>query len=200
MEIRINSVLFVLALALVVVVATGCAHIPPSPTDTGVGVEEVPEEDLCDESSLKLGESWIDSELCDASTGEVFTASQFKGKPILFESFAVWCPICTQQQKQILDLHDELGDSFVSISIDTDPNEDEGIIRSHVKANGFTWRYAVSPALVTKMLIDEFGPSIVSVPSAPMILICEDGSYRKLGGRTVRSTAKLKSEIEAGCP
>jgi len=143
--------------------------------------------------------AWLDFELKDVSTGESFKISDFVGKPILLESFAVWCPTCTAQQNKLKELHEEVGDSVVSISLDTDPNEDEERIRTHIESNGFNWYYAISPIEVTQALIDEFGNSIVSAPTAPMVLICEDGSFRKLGGFGVRSVDKLKEEIANGC-
>jgi thiol-disulfide isomerase/thioredoxin len=142
---------------------------------------------------------WLNLELSDVRTGEKFKISDFAGKPILLGTFAVWCPTCTKQQRRIKELHEEVGDSVISISLDTDPNEDAGIVLEHIEENGFDWRYAISPEAMTLTLVDEFTSSIVSAPSAPMILVCEDGSYRKLGGFGVRSVDKLKDEIAAGC-
>lgn len=142
---------------------------------------------------------WKNIELKDVKTGEIFKISEFEGKPILLESFAVWCSVCTKQQEEISKLHEEIGDTVISISIDTDPNEDESKILNHIDKNGFDWYYAISPAEMTKSLIDEFGNGIINAPSAPMILICEDGSYRKLGGTGSRKVNELKEEIKAGC-
>ena len=142
---------------------------------------------------------WMNTELNDISTGETFKISDFEGKPVLLESFAVWCPTCTKQQKELKKLHEEVGDSVVSIALDTDPNEDEKKILNHIQENGFNWYYAVSPIEMTQSLISEFGNGIISAPSAPMILICEDGSYRKLGGSGSRSVEELKEELERGC-
>ena len=44
--------------------------------------------------------AWLATELTDVATGETFTLAEFAGTPVLLESFAVWCPICTNQQKQ----------------------------------------------------------------------------------------------------
>jgi len=165
--------------------------------ETGTEIEE-PETLLCDKE-LTLGTSWMDSELCNVRDGEVFTIGQFD-KPVLLESFAVWCPICTQQQKKTKELHDgEFGDEFISISLDTDPNEDEAIVRSHTNANGFTWRYSVAPAEVTQMLINDLTLAIINPPTVPMVLVCPDGNFRRLSGTRVRSAEKLREEIEAGC-
>ncbi|MFB6351225.1 MAG: SDR family NAD(P)-dependent oxidoreductase, partial [Bradymonadaceae bacterium] len=39
--------------------------------------------------------SWRTVDLTDVRTGEAFTISQFEGRPVLLEFFAVWCPKCT---------------------------------------------------------------------------------------------------------
>ena len=152
-------------------------------------------------SATNSGQSpaWMNTNLKDVSTGNTFKISDFKGKPILLESFAVWCPTCTKQQKEIKKLHEEIGDSIISISLDTDPNEDESKILEHIQKNGFEWRYAVSPIEMTQSLRDQFGNSIINAPGAPVVLICEDQSFRKLEGFGARDPDKLKEEIERGC-
>ena len=47
---------------------------------------------------------WMEIELTDVATGETFKIGDFKGKPILLESFAVWCPTCLAQQKEVVSL------------------------------------------------------------------------------------------------
>jgi thiol-disulfide isomerase/thioredoxin len=143
------------------------------------------------------GGGWIDAEFKDVRTGESFRISDFAGKPVLLESFAVWCPTCTKQQKEIKEFHEDVGDSVVSISLDTDPNEDEARVLEHVNSNGFDWYYAVSPASVTQELINEFGVGFVNAPSVPMALICDDGSFEKLGGG-VKDVDELKEAV-ANC-
>lgn len=140
--------------------------------------------------------SWTDLSLKNINTQEEFKISDFSGKPILIESFAVWCPTCTSQQKKIKELHDELGDSVISISLDTDPNEDESKVIGHVSKYGFDWIYVISPVELTKALIDEFGIDFVNAPSAPMALICPDGTYKQLRSG-VKSSSELKEEIDS---
>jgi hypothetical protein len=65
-------------------------------------------------------------------------------------------------------------DDVVHISLDTDPNEDEAKVREHIERNGFGWYFAVAPEELTKALIDEFGLTVVSAPSAPVVFICPD--------------------------
>lgn len=141
---------------------------------------------------------WKTFPLLDVRTGKTFTVSDFVGKPILVESFAVWCPVCTKQQQEIQKLHQELGEAFVSISLDTDPNEDAAKVLEAVQERGFAWRFAISPAELTKTLIDEFGPAVVNAPIAPIILVCDDQSTRFLG-RGTKDVEELKTEIQRGC-
>jgi len=147
-----------------------------------------------DGQASTTSEIWMNFELTNVNTGETFTISELNDKPILLESFAVWCPTCTKQQNEIKKLHEEVGDSFVSISIDTDPNEDEARILQHTQSNGFNWHYAVAPSDLTRSLIDEFGVGIINAPSAPVILICEDGSFRQLGSG-VKKVPELQEAI-----
>jgi thiol-disulfide isomerase/thioredoxin len=141
---------------------------------------------------------WRDVELTDSTTGETFRISDFEGKPVLLESFAVWCSTCLLQQKEIRKLQDDENDTTIHVSLDTDPNEDDSAVRAHQERNGFDWYFAVSPSNLTQKLIDEFGLSFVNAPTAPVVLICEDQSTRFLENG-VKSAEELKQEIEVGC-
>jgi len=141
---------------------------------------------------------WMEMELKDVATGDTFRITDFKGKTILLESFAVWCPTCLAQQKEMKELLETEAEAIIHISLDTDPNEDEDRVRGHIERNNLSWYFAVSPEELTKALIDEFGLSFVSAPTAPVALICEDQSNRLLP-RGIKSADKLLSEIEKGC-
>ena len=67
----------------------------------------------------------------------------------------------------------------------------------HIR-NGFDWKYSVAPGDVTQSLIGEFGTKIVNAPSVPMILICEDQSYRFLKGG-LKQASDLEQALEQGC-
>lgn len=137
---------------------------------------------------------WQEVELEDVSSDETFTISELE-KPVLVETFAVWCPTCTRQQQEIKKLH---RDSDVdSVSLNVDSNEDEEQIRRHKQENGFTWRYAVSPTGLTRALVQEYGASIANPPSAPAVLVCKNGTRKLQNG--VKPVSKLKEEVETGC-
>jgi thiol-disulfide isomerase/thioredoxin len=138
--------------------------------------------------------SWYNTGLKDVRTGEMFMLSDFSGEVILFESFAVWCPTCTRQQKEIKKLHEEIGDDVISVSLDIDSNEDESQVLRHTNEQGFNWRFAVSPTALTQGLVDDFGVDIVNAPSAPVVLICRDGRAKQLGSG-VKKVPELKEAI-----
>ena len=187
MKIKNKIIIFV---GIVVLVALAFLFIPQNSMDE---ITRINGADGANEDS-ELFPAWQFIELTDVRTGVKFTVNSFFGKPVLLESFAVWCPTCAKQQEEIKKLHEEIGDSVVSISLDTDPNEDAQRVLKFIEENDFGWYYAVSPVEMTQLLVDDFGNSIVNAPSAPVILICEDGSYKRLENG-VKRVDELKGEI-----
>lgn len=177
MDILRNTLLFVIIISILIV--SGCS-------------EQTDESNTVD---------WRDTELKDIATGESFRLSDFAGTPVMVESFAVWCPTCLQQQKEVQEFRlneDNDSGTVIHISLDTDPNEDEGKVRKYLEDNGFDWYFAIAPPEMTRALIDEFGSEVVVAPSAPIVLICEDQSAR-LMSRGVKSPEDIQEELEQGC-
>lgn len=171
--------IFVFSFIISVILVVGC-------------VEQTTEDTLVD---------WRDTELTDIATGETFRISDFEGSTVMLESFAVWCPTCLKQQKEVQTFRLTEGnttDNVVHISLDTDPNEDEEQVREYFENNGFDWYFAIAPPEMTQSMIDEFGSQVVVAPSAPVVLICEDQSAR-LMPRGVKSPEDLQEELDQGC-
>ncbi len=164
--------------------------VADNPRDT----EQVAVEEIADSEEDTIEKAlWRTTELTDVKTGETFTIDQFD-KPVILESFAVWCPTCTKQQKEIRELHQEIGDDAISIGLNTDPNEDRQKVLEHITANNFDWYYAVAPKEVTQSLIDEFGFGVANAPSAPVVIIDENKNARLLKSG-VKSSSELKGEL-----
>ncbi|MCT9096253.1 TlpA disulfide reductase family protein [Haloarchaeobius sp. HME9146] len=123
--------------------------------------------------------AWEDTELTNVLTGETFTVSQFD-KPVLVETFAVWCSNCKRQQDELIEFHEAVGDDVVSVALNIDQNEDAEKVRNHAESHGYDWYYAVSPPAVTRQIVDEFGTSMTSPPIVPMLLRCSDGTTTRL--------------------
>jgi len=195
----------IFAVIIVMFLAIGCSSMTEEISENEMTVameEEMAEKEMeiIQEAveDVDMPAEWKDIELKDVSTGEIFKINDFPGKTILIESFAVWCPTCRKQQDEMKKLHDLVGDDVVSISLDTDPNEDESKVLSHVNRYGYDWRYAVAPVELTKALIDKFGINIVNAPGAPVVMICSDGMSRLLP-RGVKDADELNEEIKEGC-
>ena len=204
-----KKVMFIFLIIVITLFLIGCTS-----TETEVGTDVEPEEmteeemeEVAMEKQQQLEEElkdvsacddWKCEDLVDVLTGETFQIKDYEGKPILVESFAVWCPTCLKQQLIMKELLESDGDSIIHVSLDTDPNEEESLVKEHAEKNDLNWIFTVSPKEVTKKLIDEFGIGVVNAPSAPVILVCEDQSSRLLE-RGVKSAAELKEEIAKGC-
>lgn len=142
---------------------------------------------------------WQEKMLEDVSTGENFTFSGLE-RPVLIETFAVWCTTCSRQQQEIEKLHEEV--NVTSVSLNVDPNEDAEKVVNHRQENEFDWRYAVAPVDLTNALRNEFGNSVANPPSAPVILLCDGEAVRieKEGfGSPVKSADFLEERIRSVC-
>lgn len=143
--------------------------------------------------------NWQNFSFQTVEDSENFTVSGLE-KPVLIETFAVWCTTCSRQQQEIKKLHEDL--NVTSVSLNVDPNENAGKVIDHKQENGFDWRYAVAPVEVTNALRTEFGNSVANPPSAPVILVCGGEAVRleKEGlGSPVKSSDFLAEEIRDRC-
>lgn len=157
-----------------------------------------PDQTSGDASGSTDGPAWLTTPLTDVRNSESFTLAGLSDRPVLLETFAVWCSTCLQQQRQIAALRSEIGDQVVPVSLNVDPNEDAEQVREHVDRHGFDWRYAIAPPSVTESLIETFDRSITVPPRAPMALVCHNEGTRRLADG-VKSAETLRSEAEAGC-
>ena len=141
---------------------------------------------------------WDEVPLRDVSTSRMFRVRDLAGKPVLLFSFTTWCSICTAQQNEIKRLQAMYPGSFTSVGIDIDPYENEALVRKHQSDNQFYGLYAVAPPEITKKLMNEFGVEIISPASAPMVLICSNGTVKRLD-RGVKSAEVLEQAIRMRC-
>lgn len=158
------------AIAILVLVAvlaaSGCIGQAPVP-ETGMSEAAVP-----GAGQQPAEQGILDFELRDVRTGQAFKLSDFGGKVVVVEAFAVWCPLCLDQQREIKKAEERLASpDVVSVSLDVDPNEDEARVLGHLQRNGFGWRFAISPPEMSKLLADEFGFNVLNPPSTPIIII-----------------------------
>lgn len=132
--------------------------------------------------------------LRDARTGEAFTLADLRGKVVVIEGMAVWCPVCTEQQKNIRDALPGLGDGAAVVSLDTDPNENDAIVKRYAEQQGWTWRFAVAPRAFAQSLATVFGTAFLSPPSTPLLMIDTTGQGHLSTG--LKGPAEVKQLVE----
>ena len=130
------------------------------------------------EEAMMEAPAWFGTAFKDVRSGETFTINDFKGKVILVETMAVWCPTCYRQQQEIKALHELLGmrEDFVSVSLDIDPNEDETVLAGYTEQNSeFDWYYAVTGPDMAREIGNAYGDQFLNPPSAPVLVIDRHG-------------------------
>jgi thiol-disulfide isomerase/thioredoxin len=139
---------------------------------------------------------WFDIQLTDVNTGSTFSIEELRGRVILVETMAMWCPNCLQQQKQVKSLHELLGagEGWVGIALDIDPNEDAEALTSYTARNGFDWLYAIAPPEVQREIGRLYGNQFLNPPSTPILLIDRGGAAHPLPFG-IKSAESLRDSI-----
>jgi cytochrome oxidase Cu insertion factor (SCO1/SenC/PrrC family) len=121
--------------------------------------------------------AWYSASLTNTNTGQAFMINDFKGKVVLVETMAIWCPTCLKQQGEVKALRALLGqrDDFVSIGLDIDPNEDSASLKSYVEGNDFNWLHAVATTEVAQDISKHYGDQFLNPPSTPILIIDRHG-------------------------
>jgi len=79
----------------------------------------------------RIGETAPDFSVTDA--GKTITLSQFRGKAVVLNFWASWCPPCTAEMPSLVQLQKQLGDkaTVLAVSLDSDDNAYKQFIRDH---------------------------------------------------------------------
>ena len=93
--------------------------------------------------------------------GNTVTLSDFSGKPLVINSWAVWCPFCRKELSDFAAVQREVGDSVVFIAIDR-----------------------VESLKIAKQFTDEIGITNEMV----FLLDSSDSFYRNIGGFSMPET------------
>jgi len=70
----------------------------------------------------RIGDSAPDFSVTDAE--RTITLSQFRGKPVVLNFWATWCPPCVEEIPSLVALQKQLGDKVVILAVSTDEDED----------------------------------------------------------------------------
>ncbi len=121
--------------------------------------------------------AWFDIPMVDVRTGQSFTINDQQGKVVLVETLAMWCSSCLKQQKEVKVLHERLSgeESFISIGLDIDINEEAQDLKTYTENNQFDWLYVISPVEVAREISDLYGAQFLNPPSTPILVIDKSG-------------------------
>lgn len=148
-----------------------------TPTAEAMMHDETATPEVMLDDAMMESPAWFNQTLTNVSTGETISIQGLKGKVILVETMAIWCPNCLKQQNQVKVLHETLGDrdDFLSIALDIDTNEDANSLKSYAQENGFDWFYAVSTADISRDIAAQYGDQFLNPPSTPILIIDRHG-------------------------
>jgi thiol-disulfide isomerase/thioredoxin len=125
---------------------------------------------------------WLDLELVDAKTGDTFRVNDFRGKVVLVETMAVWCPNCLRQAQELKALQASYGpDDLVFVSLDIDLHEDAAMLKEYAERNGFDWPFAVATLDVTRDIGGLYGALFLDPTLNPMLVVNRKGEVFTLG-------------------
>jgi thiol-disulfide isomerase/thioredoxin len=147
---------------------------------------------------MSAAPEWFGISLTDVRTGKNLTLNDFKGKVVLIETLAMWCPSCKKQQIQVKALHTALGmmaKDLVSIGLDVDSKEVASDLKTYTNTNGFDWIYAVAPINMTRAIGSLYGDQFLNPPSTPILIIDRKGQVHPMPFG-IKSADELKKFIE----
>jgi peroxiredoxin len=79
----------------------------------------------------KIGETAPDFTVTDAQ--RTVTLSQYRGKPVLLNFWATWCPPCIEEMPSLVQLQKQMGDkvTVIAVSEDADDSAYKQFVRDH---------------------------------------------------------------------
>jgi len=141
-------------------------------------------------------------ELTEATTGKVFTINDFKGKVVLIDSMAIWCPNCLRQALHLKDLRAIYGpEDLVVVSLDIDSHEDATMLAEYAKEAGFDWYFAVASMPLMHDVGNTYGALFLDPTLSPTLVVDRTGEVFKMGfgeKKTEAMRTSLAPMIAAG--
>ncbi len=159
--------LFCLILVLMFIVA-GCKKKEPEPTQqtaqVQVEAEEKPTKPALDKTPPEPAREPAPSFTLQDLNGKQVSLSDFKGKVVILDFWATWCPPCVKEIPHFIELHEQYKDrgfAMVGISLD---HQGISVVKSFVQKNQVNY-----PILMTDGRVDKAYGGITSIPTTFVI-------------------------------
>lgn len=90
----------------------------------------------------KVGSAAPDFVLADVNTGQSFTLSSLRGRPVWINFWATWCPPCKTELPLMKLRYNKYKDQGLAI-VGIDMQEDPALVKTYTESNGFDWTFVV---------------------------------------------------------
>jgi thiol-disulfide isomerase/thioredoxin len=133
-----------------------------------------------------LTQPWATATLTDVTTGAAFRIADLaaSGRTVFVEAMAIWCTNCRRQQGEFTTALARLDPSRVAYVVMTvDPSETAQTLAAYRADRGFSGTYAVAGREMSAALEADFGPTVLSPPTVPVIVISPDGAVEYRTGQ-----------------
>lgn len=166
-----KKVKLLLLIALSVFLVTSCSNKKEDDTkentkavvETNNEVEEENDDTNTDGEGFNEGNTAPDFDVKILGNEKV-KLSDYRGKPVLLNFWATWCPPCKKEMPDLQKLHEEFGEELVILAVDI--GEETTVVEEFIEENGYTFNIGLDPmteikypimSLPTTFLIDREG-------------------------------------------
>jgi thiol-disulfide isomerase/thioredoxin len=105
----------------------------------------------------------------ETTDGQTVTLSDFRGKPVLINFWATWCPPCRAEMPDFQAVHRELGDEVIVFSVNA-TSQDNGDVNAFIKEFGITFPVLLDKTGLTGVTYNVRGlPTTIFVDSNGVI-------------------------------
>lgn len=138
----VTAMLLAIALCFTLILTTACAT-PESPSDgqqgpTPEGTKAASSEST--DQSVSTAFSSPDFSVLNKD-GNTVKLSDFHGKPILLNFWAIWCPPCKAEMPDLQEAYEAYGDEvcFVMVNLTDGSRDTVDVVKTFVADNGYTF-------------------------------------------------------------
>jgi cytochrome oxidase Cu insertion factor (SCO1/SenC/PrrC family) len=148
-------------------------------------------------STVEPAPLWLSVPVVDAKTGKSFTVADLKGKVVLIEGMATWCPSCWAQGREIKKLYNLLGKDtdLTIISLALDSKEDAQTLNDYAKIDGFEWVFATSSLPMFHDIGNRYGALYLDPTLGPFLVVDRKG-YVTHFESGLKTAAELKNILD----
>jgi cytochrome oxidase Cu insertion factor (SCO1/SenC/PrrC family) len=179
-----NFIRLLTALIGMMVIASGCA------APAAVQLSPI-------SASVEPAPAWLTVPVVDAKTGKAFMVSDLKGKVVLVEGMATWCPSCWAQGREIKKLYGLLGPNtdLITISLDMDTREDAQSLVDYSKIDHYDWQFVTSSLPMYRDLGNRYGALYLDPTLGPFLVVDRKGNVSHFESG-LKTAADLKTILE----